>query len=55
MVQWAFALELRRGRPIAVVALARKMAGILWAMWKTGRKYDRKYDPSKGTGLQPES
>jgi transposase len=55
MVQWALALELRRGRPIAVVALARKMAGILWAMWKTGRKYDRKYDPSKGAGLQPES
>jgi transposase len=44
MVSWSLAIEARRGRPIAVVALARKMAGILWAMWKAGQKYD----PTKG-------
>ena len=48
MVQWALALESRRGRPIAIVALARKMAGILWAMWKTGKEYD----PSRGASVQ---
>jgi transposase len=49
MVQWELALESRRGRPIAIVALARKMAGILWAMWKTGKKYD----PNRGASVQP--
>lgn len=49
MVQWELALESRRGRPIAIVALARKMAGILWAMWKSGKKYD----PSRGASVQP--
>jgi transposase len=44
MVAWALEVEARRGRPIAIIALARKMAGILWAMWKTGTKYD----PAKG-------
>jgi transposase len=47
MVQWALAIEARRGRPIAVIALARKMAGILWAMWKSGRPYD----PTKGASI----
>jgi transposase len=44
MVAWALEVEARRGAPIAIIALARKMAGILWAMWKTGSKYD----PAKG-------
>lgn len=47
MVQWSLRIEGRRGRPIAAVALARKMAGILWAMWKTGKKYD----PTKGASV----
>lgn len=40
MVMWATGIEARRGRHVAAVALARKMAGILWAMWKTEKKYD---------------
>jgi transposase len=44
MVIWAKGIEERRGRAIAVVALARKIAGILWAMWKKGNAYD----PLKG-------
>jgi transposase len=39
MVVWAQGIEARRGRAISVVALARKMAGILWAVWKTGKPY----------------
>jgi len=39
IVQWAMAVEKRRGRKVAVVALARKMAGILWAMWRTQTPY----------------
>lgn len=31
---WARALAARRGRRIAVVALARRLARILWAMWR---------------------
>jgi transposase len=42
MVQWATEIERRRGKHIAVVALARKMAGVLFAMWKHHRAYDPK-------------
>jgi transposase len=37
---WANAIAERRGRKIAVVALARRLAGILWAMWRRGLPYD---------------
>jgi transposase len=37
---WALEVEKRRGRRIAIVALARKIAGILYALWRDGRKYD---------------
>lgn len=37
---WARQVERRRGKRIAVVALARRLAGILWAMWRRGRPYD---------------
>lgn len=37
---WARHLGERRGRPIAVVALARRLARILWAMWRDGRDFD---------------
>lgn len=39
MVQWATQVSLRRGKFIAVVALARKLAGILFAMWRDGATY----------------
>ena len=37
---WALAIAARRGKRIAVVALARRLAGITYAMWRDGRAYD---------------
>ena len=37
---WVRRLGERRGRGIAVVALARRLARILWAMWRDGRDFD---------------
>lgn len=37
---WALAIALRRGKRIAVVALARRLAGILYAMWRDNSAYD---------------
>jgi transposase len=37
---WARCLGERRGRRIAVVALARRLARILWAMWRDGRAFE---------------
>ena len=37
---WALEVEKRRGRRIAIVALARKLAGILYALWRDGTVYE---------------
>jgi transposase len=42
MIDWARRLAERRGRPVAAVALARKLAGILFAMWRDGTSYQSK-------------
>ena len=47
MVQWATRVALRQGKRKAVVALARKLAGILFAMWRDGVDYD----PSRGAAI----
>jgi transposase len=39
--RWGDHLMQTRGKKIAVVALARKLAGVLWAMWRDGTVYDR--------------
>ena len=39
MVRWAKQIEARRGKFIAVVALARKIAGVLFALWRDGTSY----------------
>lgn len=39
MVQWAMKIAERRGKFVAVVALARKMAGILFALWRDNTSY----------------
>ena len=36
---WAEGIAQRRGRSIAAVALARRLAGILYAMWRDGQDY----------------
>ncbi len=40
MRRWAVALAKTRGKKIAAVALARRLAGVLWAMWRDGTVYD---------------
>jgi transposase len=44
MVIWSREVEKRRGKKVAVVALARKLAGILFALWRD----QSVYDPLKG-------
>jgi transposase len=39
MVLWARRIAERRNRQIALTALSRKMAGVLYAMWRDGRPY----------------
>lgn len=38
--RWADTLAKTRGKKIAAVALARRLAGVLWAMWRDGTVYD---------------
>ncbi len=38
--RWARQLARRRGHRIAMVALARRLTGILWAVWRDGTVYD---------------
>lgn len=44
MVRWAKQIAQRRGNHVAVVALARKIVGILFALWRDGSTYN----PSQG-------
>lgn len=37
--QWATQIEQRRGKFVATVAVARKLAGILFALWRDGSSY----------------
>jgi transposase len=37
---WALRIAGRRGRTVAAVALARRLAGILWAMLRDDATYD---------------
>jgi transposase len=38
--QWGKAIAQRRSQPIAVIALARRLSGLLWALWRDGTVYD---------------
>ncbi|MGQ0641657.1 MAG: IS110 family transposase, partial [Gemmatimonadaceae bacterium] len=38
--RWTLRIAARRGKSIAAVALARRLAGILYAMWRDGTPYD---------------
>jgi transposase len=39
MVIWCLEVEKRRGKFVAITALARKLAGIMFAMWRDGTTY----------------
>jgi transposase len=47
MVQWAKQVAARRGAQVAIMALARKLAHVLYALWK----HDTVYDPSRAARL----
>jgi transposase len=47
LVLWSRQVEARRGVRVAVVAMARKLAGILFALWRD----ERDYDPSRSSTL----
>lgn len=49
--EWADRVAVRRGRRVAVVALARRLAGILYAIWRDGTAYDTARLRS-GVGIQ---
>ncbi|WP_437972283.1 IS110 family transposase [Sorangium sp. So ce260] len=56
--RWADAIAERRGRHIAVVALARRLSGVLWAMWRDGTLYDAQSAAAasaKGLRMQAQS
>jgi len=40
--RWAQRVALRRGLKVGIVALARKLAGILYAMWRDGSTYEKR-------------
>lgn len=42
MLAWMKQLAERRGRHVAIVALARKIAGIMFAIWRDGTTYESK-------------
>jgi hypothetical protein len=45
---WAERLAARRGRFIAVVAVARRLAGILYALFRDGTRYLQEWVKAKG-------
>jgi transposase len=47
MVVWAKQIADRRGRQVAIMALARKLAHVLYALWK----HETSYDPSRAARL----
>ena len=53
MVRWAAEIEVRRGKRIAVVALARKMAGIMYAIWRDGTTYEPRRGAKSSSSTEP--
>ena len=45
LYDWAKKVESRSSKQVAVVALARKLAGILFAMWRDEKEFDSKKQP----------
>ena len=42
LCKWAESIAQRRGKRIAVVALARRLSGIMWAMLRDGTEYTQR-------------
>ena len=45
-VLWSREVEKRRGKQVAVMALVRRLAGVLYAMWRDGKPYDKHRHPA---------
>ena len=43
LVVWSLEVEKRRGKKVAVMALARRLVGVLYAMWRDQKPYDRNH------------
>lgn len=50
---WAKGLAARRGSRVAVIALARKLAGILYAMWRDGTSFEARSAGAGGGVITP--
>jgi len=48
---WASEIEKRRGRFVATVAVARKLAGVLYALWRDGSKYEPNHEAKRREGV----
>ena len=46
---WALRIAARRGKQVAVVALARRLAGILYALLRDGRGFEPRVRPPRPT------
>jgi len=44
--RWALRVAERGGRKKAIVALARRLAEVLWVMWRTGRPFEPRIQPA---------
>jgi transposase len=49
IVMWSGEVEKRRGKQVAVTALARRLAGVLYAMWRDGKPYDKNHQATRAT------
>jgi transposase len=47
LYRWALRIADKRGKRIAVVALARKLACVLWTLWRKGVVYDASFAATK--------
>jgi transposase len=47
---WASEIEKRRGRFVATVAVARKLAGVLYAIWRDGSTYEPNHQSERHAG-----
>ena len=45
LCEWGHRVAKRRGKRIATVALARRLCGVLWAMWRDGTAYSARFTP----------
>lgn len=53
LAEWGHRVAKRRGTRIATVALARRMCGVLWAMWRDGTPYNPRPATLTGSPVHP--